>query len=435
MTPAARLKAILEIFERMENSRIPMDGTVGDYMRFRKYIGSKDRASIAERSYAIIRHWARLNWHLQQQGAEATSRNLLIAYLALTDKDERAKSHFDGSKYGPEELSDKEIALFDALLQKDLNDAGMPDAVRVECPPQYETSLRQYFGGDFASELEKMIDGAPLDLRVNVTMAERGKVRAKLADDKVEMDETPYSPWGLRAKEKTFISKTRAFVKGWIDIQDEGSQMIALACNAQPGQQVMDYCAGGGGKTLALANAMKIKGRLVAMDIEAARLEKGRERFRRAHVTDIIEIRPLSDEKHRKWIKRQKESFDIVLTDVPCSGTGTWRRNPDMRWRQYGPGFDELLATQADIMDRVAPVVKPGGRFVYATCSILPEENENQVEKFLARHKDFKLMPLAKAWPEGLTPPCDGDFMRLTPKRHNTDGFFAAVMVKVSAEK
>lgn len=431
MTPAARLKAVLEIFERMhDNSRVPMDGIVGDYMRFRKYIGSKDRAAIAERSYAIIRHWARLGWHIERASLEINPRTLLIAYLGLVEKYERASSYFDGSKYGAEELSEAELKLFQDLLKTDLEPSDMPEAVRVECPPNYEASLREYFGADFESELSAMKDGAPLDLRVNVTMASRDKVKGKLTEDKVETDNLPYSPWGLRAREKVFISKTRAFVKGWIDIQDEGSQLIALACHARPGMQVLDYCAGAGGKTLALANSMSIKGRIVAMDLEAARLEKGRERFRRAHVTDIIEIRPLSDEKHRKWLKRQKETFDVVLTDVPCSGTGTWRRNPDMRWKQYGPSLEELIAIQADIMDRVVHVVKPGGRFVYATCSILPEENEQQVEKFLERHKDFRLMSLEEAWPQGAKPPCEGNYMRLTPKRHNTDGFFTAVLTR-----
>lgn len=430
MTPAARIKATLEIFERMENSKVPMDSSVGDYMRFRKYIGSKDRNAIVERAYAIIRHWARLNWHIEKAGLSSSPRNVLIAYLALVEKYEKASSYFDGSKYGAEELSEAELKLFQDLLKTELEPSDMPETVRIECPPQFEASLREYFGADFADELKAMIDGAPLDLRVNVTMASREKVKGKLADDKVETDALPYSPWGLRAREKVFISKTRAFVKGWIDIQDEGSQLIALACDAKPGMQVLDYCAGVGGKTLALANAMNIKGRVVAMDLEARRLEKARERFRRAHVTDIIEIRPLEDEKHRKWLKRQKESFDVVLTDVPCSGTGTWRRNPDMRWRMYGPTLEELIAIQADIMDRVVHVVKPGGRFVYATCSILPEENEQQIKKFLERHKDFRLLPLSKAWPEGNKIPCEGNYMRLTPKRHNTDGFFTAVLKK-----
>ena len=431
MTPAARIKAVLEILERLEKTRVPMDASVGDYMRFRTYIGSKDRNAIVERCYSIIRHWARIDWHIERQGMEINPRSVLVAYLALVEKPEGIQELFDGSKYGAEALSEAEVKLFNDLSAVELEPSDMPDAVRVECPSDHEEVLRGYFGDDFESELAAMIDSAPLTLRVNVTMADREKVKAKLSDDKVETEETTFSPWGLRAKTKTFISKSRAFVKGWIDIQDEGSQLIALACNAKPHMQVMDYCAGAGGKTIALANAMNIKGRIVAMDTEAPRLEKARERLRRAWVTDIVEIRPLSDEKHAKWFRKQKQNFDVVLTDVPCSGTGTWRRNPDMRWRFYGPTLDELIAIQAEIMDKVANVVKPGGRLVYATCSILPQENEEQVAKFLERNKDFKILPLAEAWPEGLTPPCEGDFMRLTPKRHNTDGFFTAVLQRI----
>jgi 16S rRNA (cytosine967-C5)-methyltransferase len=182
--------------------------------------------------------------------------------------------------------------------------------------------------------------------------------------------------------------------KGWVEIQDEGSQLIAYVCGVKPGMQVLDYCAGGGGKTLALAAAMQRKGRIVAMDTDARRLEKGKLRFKKAGISDIIEVRPLSDDRHRKWLKRQKGTFDIVLLDVPCSGSGTWRRNPDARWRSYGPSVEELLPVQAEILDKTVAVVKEGGRLVYATCSLLPEENEKQVEAFLVRHPEFEVEPL-----------------------------------------
>ena len=430
MTPAARLNAVLEIYDRMLKIRVPMDATIGEYMRQRKYIGSKDRAAIADTAYAIMRHYGRLSWHIENAGMTITPRNLLIGYLALVAQETDIAKYFDGSKYAADALTTDETAFIEKIAGVPLEPDTMPESVRVECPPTLEKSLREYFGAAFADEMQAMLGTATLDLRVNVTMAPVEKVQAKLADDKVTAENLPYSPWGLRVKGKVFVSTTRAFVKGWIDIQDEGSQLIALACNAQPGMQVMDYCAGGGGKTLALANAMNKKGRIVAMDNDAKRLEKGRERFRRAHVTDIIEIRPLSDEKHAKWFRKQKQNFDVVLTDVPCSGTGTWRRNPDTRWRSFGPSLDELTIIQADIMDKASAAVKPGGRLVYATCSLLPEENEQQVEKFLARHPEFTLPPLAQAWPDDARVPCDGNYMRLTPHRHQTDGFFAAVLTR-----
>ena len=200
--------------------------------------------------------------------------------------------------------------------------------------------------------------------------------------------------------------------------------MIAYLCAARPGMQVMDYCAGAGGKTLALAAAMQKKGRIVAMDNDPKRLDKGKQRYKKSGLADIIEVRCLADEKQRKWVKRQKGKFDIVLTDVPCTGTGTWRRNPDMRWATYGPGLEELVAIQTEILDKACGLVKSGGRLIYATCSLLPDENENQIEAFLARNPEFEIQPLDES--QGLGSP----YMRLTPHRHQTDGFFAAVLLR-----
>ncbi len=424
MRPASRIQAVIEIYEKIGPAKIPMDAIVGDYMRQRRYIGAKDRADIADRAYRVMRAWGRLTWWMGRVEAEPTARNLLILNTILAEgaSENKMKDFFDGSKFAPEELSTDEIALYERLKGKSLDDPDMPESVRVECPEEYEEALRGYFGDDFAGELTAMQHSATLDMRANVFVAPRDKVKASLEKDGVVTDETPYSPWGLRARDKAYLSKTKAFAKGLVEIQDEGSQMIAHVCNAQPGNQVLDFCAGGGGKTLALAAAMNRKGRIVAMDNDERRLQKGKERFRKAQIADIVEVRPMSDERHRKWLRRQKETFDIVLLDVPCSGTGTWRRNPDKRWKIYGPGLDELLKTQSDILEKASGCVKPGGKLVYATCSLLPSENENQVEAFLVRHPEFSVKPVdAKL---------GAPYMRLTPLRHNTDGFFAAVLEK-----
>lgn len=428
MIISARMKAVLEILERTAKSPIPMDLTIGDYMRQRRYIGSKDRSDIVERVYGMVRHYARINWALEQAGAtDITPRLKLLAYLILVEGKQNPSVLFDGTKYAPHEIDEDEQNII-SRLPKNFDAAS--DDVKYECPPLYSESLHHYFGKEFNSEMEALCHGATLDLRINVVSGEREKIKESLAKDNVETDETNYSPWGLRAKGKAFLSETKAFRAGHLEIQDEGSQLIALACDVKPGMQVLDYCAGGGGKTLALASAMRVKGRIVAMDLEEARLAKAKTRFKRAKVSDIIETRPLSDEKSRKWLRRQKQSFDVALVDVPCSGTGTWRRNPDTRWRQYGPSLEELVAVQADILERVAHVVKGGGRLVYATCSLLPEENEQQVEKFLSAHPEYELAELKNVWPEGNRVPCDGKYMRLTPKRHGTDGFFAAILLR-----
>lgn len=411
----------------MAVSPVPMDTTIGDYMRARRYIGAKDRADIVERVYSIVRHHARITWALTSVNAAITNLTRVLAHLKIVEHQVRPETLFGEAKFSAPPLDENELQTL-KLLPQDFSQA--PVDVTCECPPEYSGTLTSFFGKFFEQEMLALTHGATLDLRVNTTQSSRESVMTSLAGEGVETDITPYSPWGLRARGKAFLSKTKAFSKGYIEIQDEGSQLIALACNPQPGQQVLDYCAGGGGKTLALAAAMKIKGRIVAMDLDERRLAKARERFRRAKVSDIIEVRPLSDEKSRKWLRRQKQSFDVVLVDVPCSGTGTWRRNPDMRWCTYGPSLDELIAVQKDILEKVCGAVKPSGRLVYATCSLLPEENEKQIDLFLSSHPEFYLLPLAEVWPEGTTVPCNGSFMRLTPHRHNTDGFFAAILVR-----
>lgn len=444
MTPAARIHAVIEILTRMGDRTIPMDGIVGDYMRHRRYIGSKDRAAIVELAYDMIRAYARLGWWLGRVGAADTPRLRMVAALMLLrgEKAKHVAGLFDGGKFAPAPLDQDEQAALNTLDDAldnlhGIDHPDMPESIRLECPSDLEGELRACYGAGFADEMAAMLGAASLDLRVNIMAHDRDTVRQSLHKDGVETDPTPYSPLGLRARDKVFLSNTKAFTKGHVEIQDEGSQLIALLCAAWPGAQVLDYCAGAGGKTLALATMMikdkAPKGRIVAMDIDPARLEKARTRIRRAHIADIIELRPLSDEKHRKWLKRQKQTFDIALVDAPCSGTGTWRRNPDSRWRRFGPDIDTLVATQSDILNRAAATVKPGGRLVYATCSILRRENEDQVEAFLSAHPDFTLLPPAQAFADGVTPPpgCD-TMMRLSPARHNTDGFFAAVLVRTA---
>ncbi len=426
MKPQARIQATIDIFEKLPESRVPLDGVVGDYMRHRRYIGSKDRAYVAELVYEMMRSYARLEWWLESKKAEDTPRNRMIAYLMLAQEADKKRltGLFDGSKYAPEPLSEEEIAFVQALEGQPLEHKSMPPAARVECPPLYEEKLKTYFGEAFEAEMSALLSSATLDLRVNTFTCDVEKAKNYLEADGVKVDRTPYSPICLRARAKTYISRSKAWTKGWVEIQDEGSQLIAHVCDAQPGMQVLDYCAGAGGKTLALAAAMQRKGRIVAMDLDERRLNKGRVRYKKAGVADIIEVRALSEDKQRKWLKRQKEKFDIVLTDVPCTGTGTWRRNPDMRWTVYGPSLEELVEIQADIMDRASKAVKPGGKFVYATCSLLPDENEMQVEAFLARNPDFEVQPLDDTLKLG------SPYMRLTPHRHQTDGFFAAVLVR-----
>ena len=218
---------------------------------------------------------------------------------------------------------------------------------------------------------------------------------------------------------------------GAAEIQDAGSQLVALLVDAKPGQRVVDFCAGAGGKTLAISAQMKNKGRIVACDVLANRLKRGAERFRRAGLHNI-DLRPLKNEND-PWIKRHRNSFDRVLVDAPCSGTGTWRRNPDARWNALGPGLEKLVPLQASILASAARLVKPGGRLIYATCSMLPIENEKQIETFLAAHPDFRPLNYTDVL-EGIAPN-PGPYLMLTPAQHETDGFFAAVMERVKSSE
>ncbi len=431
MREPGRFQSAIDLLTRINMGRIPMDATIRDFMAQRRFIGSKDRTAIVERVYRAMRAHARLSWWMAQKSIPDTARARLLADFVLSDKpsDEDIFAIFSGEKHAPDVLGEDE-QIFIAFLQgKNLSDGDMPPHVRVECPDWAMGKLQSRFGHDFEAQMAAMIPPAPLDLRVNTIKSDVNTVTESLKKDHIAVQKTRYSPIGLRAHGKPFMSDSKIFREGHVEIQDEGSQLIGLLTGAKPGMRVLDFCAGGGGKTLVMAAMMQNKGNIVAMDNDKRRLEKGRVRYKKAGVHNI-EVRSLEEEQHRKWLRRQKGTMDVVLVDAPCSSSGTWRRNPDLRWKFYGPSLDDILKMQAEILDKVAEKVKNGGRLVYATCSLFSEENEDQVFAFLARHPDFKILPLKDAW-NFMTPiPCEGDFMRLTPKDHETDGFFAAILEK-----
>ncbi|MGQ9370803.1 RsmB/NOP family class I SAM-dependent RNA methyltransferase [Azospirillum sp. ST 5-10] len=432
MTPAARLQAVIDLLTEIDETPRPADAVISAFFRNRRYIGSKDRSAVAETVYAVLRRHARLAWWLERSGHGATPRARVIANAILGDGRAAAAvaTLFSGGKFAPAAFSPAEAKLAAALDSHTLDHPAMPDTVRVECPDWAEAPLRAALGDRFVPEMQALLEPAPLDLRVNPVRADRAAARAALEKAGIEAKPTPWSPLSLRVRGRPPLATVDAFKQGMVEIQDEGSQLVALAVAPKPGMQVVDFCAGAGGKTLALAALMNNKGRVVACDVLEGRLKRAAERFRRAGLHNI-EPHPLKSERD-PWVKRHKRKFDRVLVDAPCSGTGTWRRNPDSRWRPLGPGLDQLVPLQANILDSAARLVKPGGRLVYATCSLLPEENEAQVAAFLAAHPDFVVKPVAEVWEEEQAgrPPGDGPYLRLTPARHDTDGFFAAVMVR-----
>lgn len=437
MTPSARVQAAIELWDKIWSSGVPMDTICGDYFRVRRYIGSSDRKAVVERVYDMMRSYARVGWWLQKTRAADTPRTRAIASLALVDQLPRPHINdlFSGSRHAPEVLDQAELKLVDALIGQTLDHAEMPEDVRTECPRDVFGKIKAVFGTRFADEMAAMLEPASLDIRVNTIKAERVSVMNGLKRHEIETTLTPFSPVGLRAQSRVHLADTKLLQQGVIEIQDEGSQIIALLCAAKPGAQVLDACAGGGGKTLAIAAEMKGKGRIVAMDNSTSRLLRGKPRYVRAGIHNV-EARSLEDEKQVKWLKRQKESFDVVLIDAPCTSSGTWRRNPDLRWRRHGPTMDEIVVMQTQILERFQKCVKPGGRLVYATCSLYREENEHQIDAFLEKHPDFKVMPIADAWTDAGLPvpcPCTGNYMRLAPKQTGTDGFFAAVLQRAPA--
>lgn len=443
MTPGARIQASIELVDDiLANPRKPADALVGAYFRDRRYIGSGDRREVAERVYGILRRLAQLTWWLQRGGrvSPPDGRLLVAADLALHEawSLERLQRNFDGERFKPEQLDHDERQVLSHVVGHGLDHPEQSDAVRFNIPDWIEPQLRQTFGADWQAEYKALRQPAPLDLRINTLKGDRDQAMAALKAEQIEIQPARLSPLGLRATGRPPLVTGPAFKSGLVEIQDEGSQLVALLAGARPGMRVVDFCAGAGGKTLALAAGMDNKGSLVACDISAPRLERAITRLRRAGVHNVTQ-RPL-DATGRKWIKRSAGSFDRVLVDAPCSGTGTWRRNPDARWTLTQQDIDELTVKQAGILAEASRLVKPGGRLVYATCSLLPDENDRQVENFLAAHADFVLVPLDKVWREALggEPPngIDGQTMHLTPARHDTDGFFVAVLErKKSAAK
>ena len=423
MTPPARLEAAIDLLDAIEEAPgRPGDAVANDFFRARRFIGAGDRRAVSDRVWRVLRARRRLGWWVPK----ATPR-LLVAASLLTETWSLSgvAEAYSGGRFAPAGLERNEYNALRRVEGQTLDHPDMPDPVRFELPDWLYPRMLARFGADFAAEMTALSEPAPLDLRVNLLKGTREEARAALAAEGWEATPTPLSPWGLRIMGRRPVTSGPAFQSGLVEIQDEGSQVLAALTGAQPGMRVADWCAGAGGKTLALAAMMDNRGQIAACDVSASRLEGAVRRLRRAGVNNV--------ERHLvtagdKWAKRRAGAFDRVLVDAPCTGTGTWRRNPDARQRLTEQDLLELTHKQSSILDAAQALVRPGGRLVYGTCSLLGEENEAQVSAFLTRHADFALVPLARAWPFDGTPPGEGAMLSLTPARHGTDGFFAAVL-------
>ena len=427
MTPAARLAAAIELLAAVETAlRKPADAVANDFFRARRFIGGGDRRAVSERAWSVLRAHRRLDWWLARAGVPSNPR-LLVAASLLTQgwTLDGVEQSFSGGKFGPSALSAAERAALRPLEGHTLDHPEMPEAVRLEILDWIFPRLQARFGEELQAEMAAMGEPAPLDLRVNLLKTTREEAQAALAAEGIDSTPTKISPWGLRIAGRRPVTTGKAFQSGLVEIQDEGSQIVAALVGAFPEMRVADWCAGAGGKTLALAMTMQNRGHIAACDVSAPRLDAAVRRLRRAGVHNV--------ERHLvepgdKWAKRRAGSFDRVLVDAPCTGIGTWRRNPDARLRLTETDLAELVPKQAEILDQAAGLVRSGGRLVYATCSLLAEENEAQVDAFLASHPGFAVMSLARAWTLPAPLPGDGPYLVLTPRRHATDGFFAAVL-------
>jgi 16S rRNA (cytosine967-C5)-methyltransferase len=288
--------------------------------------------------------------------------------------------------------------------------------VRAEFPPHLEPELARAFGSALLDEMKAMQARAPIDLRVNSLKSSRETVLEALRAEGYDAEATRYSLFAIRlAAGACGLERTKLFAAGAFEFQDEAAQIAALLCGAKPGMRVLDFAAGAGGKSLALAALMQNKGEIVAHDVSPARLKPLALRAARAGAT-IVHARP------------PQGTFDIVLIDSPCSGSGTWRRQPELRWRTTPDGLAALTALQDDLLEQGAPFVAAGGRLVYATCSLLPCENEDRIEHFLSRHADFAVLSASTAWSEAEPPPGLDRFFKATPLQTGTNGFFTSIL-------
>ncbi|WP_088287197.1 RsmB/NOP family class I SAM-dependent RNA methyltransferase [Ideonella sp. A 288] len=418
MHPTALLDLATELLRSLQKLDAPADSMVSAFFRRHRALGPRERHALAETAYAVLRRRP-LMLHLAQSGTGALERRLAILAWAGTD------SLLRGA-LGPKEIQWKAQVLA-------LDRAGFSDKLRHNLPDWFAGQLRKELGDETFWKLVDAMDAqAPLDLRVNILKAKREQVQADLAAAGIEAEITPFSPWGLRIHGKPSLNKLELFNRGDVEVQDEGSQLLALMVDAKRGEMVVDFCAGAGGKTLALGASMRNTGRLYAFDVSGHRLESLKPRLARSGLSNVHPAQIAHERDDR--IKRLAGKIDRVLVDAPCSGLGTLRRNPDLKWRQSPQAVVELQAKQTAILDSAARLLKPGGRLVYATCSLLRAENEDVATAFTEAHPDFVPLPLDKALAAAhIGRPAElieGGYLRMWPHVHGTDGFFAAGWLK-----
>ncbi len=419
MHPNALLDSCSELIKQVLKFDHPADMVVSRHFREQR-LGPRERATVAETIYTVLRKKS-LFTNLAQAGSGPIERRLAILGFAAE------RDFLLGA------LNDQEkdwLSRCDQVKPSDLMELH-----RHNLPQWLVDSLREQLGADFWPLVDSLNAPAGLDLRVNTLKDKRADVQKELAKAGVVTTTTPFSPWGLRVRDKAQLGKLDTFTRGAIEVQDEGSQLLAVLVDAKRGEMVVDFCAGAGGKTLALGASMRGTGRLYAFDTSGHRLDALKPRLARSGLSNVHPVAIAHERDDR--IKRLAGKIDRVLVDAPCSGLGTLRRNPDLKWRQNPKLVAELSAKQTAILQSAARLLKPGGRLVYATCSLLKEENEHIAEAFSVANPGFHLLQaaevLTQAGVENAPKLCSGAFLRLWPHQHQTDGFFAAVWQKAES--
>ena len=410
-------QSVINMLDIFFQSLAPFDIIMAKYFRNNKWIGSHERREIAEFSYNIFRNYEIVKFHTRPITGNF-GRFFVLVFLKIVKKisNEKISEIFSGKFRNPEKLTEFEKRFLASIDEH----APLPDYVKLNYPEWMETYLQRTFGKDpdnFHNEMISMNSKAFVDLRINTLKSTKDSVKKTLAESGFLVEDVKYAKNGIRILNGRIGRNHEVIAKGLAEIQDEGSQLVAEICGATATDVVVDFCAGAGGKTLAIASSMNNKGKIFALDKYPERLENAKIRFRRANVNNVF-----CQEITGKWLKRHSECANIVLVDVPCSGTGTWRRNPDMRAKFSLQDLEELLAVQATILETAKNLVKKGGSLIYATCSVLMEENEDQIAKFLEKYPEFIVKTIGFD---------STNYMRLSPSVNGTDGFFAAYLQKL----
>jgi len=428
MKQGARIAAAIEILDAIVNRHQPVATALADWGKAHRFAGSGDRNAIGGLVYDAMRRRSAIAWAMESDSPRALALGAASAALAMTP--EAVVAACDGEHHAPEALSETEVR----GLTRD--PASAPECIRANVPEWLWPSFVSAFGARAGEEGEAMSRRAPADIRVNSLKSTREKVLKALAG--FGAVETPYAPLGVRVPPPSGPQRTpnlqaeAAFQAGWCEIQDEGSQIAAALAGAGARKQVLDLCAGGGGKTLAMAAAMQNTGQIYAYDEDRMRLKPIFERVKRAGVRNVQILRA----GDKGALGALGPRFDVALVDAPCTGTGTWRRRPDAKWKLKPNNLADRIGQQREVLAQAARFVKPGGRLVYVTCSLLEAENGEQIAAFLGDHNEFSSLPFAQVWRESLPgePPASADgsstHLVLTPAMHGTDGFFVAILTR-----